>query len=156
MPQLEGGINPLGLGASLHRLIDAHLRLRSDLFPPSRRKPSVAFADRVGKPRDSVFLFCRRSLTILRIVVLYLKHLAGFLSEKPALFRRMCRRCIDAAAASFRGLSCPSPAAGRTAAGSFFCRAFRALRGPPTAAARRWAAPGERRRSAAEILLLKA
>ena len=156
MPQLEGGINPLGLGASLHRLIDAHLRLRSDLFPPSCRRPSAAFADRVGKPRDSVFLFCRRSLTILRIVVLYLKHLAGFLSEKPALFRRMCRRRIDAAAASFRGLSCLSPAAGRTAAGSFFCRAFRAPGGRPPPLRGGGRPPGARRRSTAELLLLKA
>ena len=142
MPQLEGGINPLGLGASLHRLIDAHLRLRSDLFPPSCRRPSAAFADRVGKPRDSVFLFCRRSLTILRIVVLYLKHLAGFLSEKPALFRRMCRRRIDAAAASFRGLSCPSPAGRPYRCRFFFLPRFSRSRGPPTAAQRRWAAPG--------------
>lgn len=156
MPQLEGGINPLGLGASLHRLIDAHLRLRSDLFPPSRRKPSVAFADRVGKPRDSVFLFCRRSLTILRIVVLYLKHLAGFLIEKPALFRRMCRRCIDAAAASFRGLFAfpPPPAVPLPVLFSAALFALSGGRPPPLRGGGR--PPGARRRSAAETLLLKA
>ena len=82
-----------------------------------------------------------RHLAILRIVVLYLKHLAGFLIEKPALFRRMCRRCIDAAAASFRGLFAfpPPPAVPLPV---LFSAALFALSGG--------------RRSAAEILLLKA